>query len=242
MTAPLVSVIMTVYNCERYIERSLESIFNQSFQDFEFIICDDSSTDKTWRICIKHFSNNRNFVRIVHTGNRKPSGCGVGRNEAIKYAKGKYIAIQDADDISHPNRLEKEVEFLENNNDIFCVGSFADMIDADGHFMNIMDYPPVSPEDIEKDIRKYINPIIDPSSMFRRDIFNKLGGYDKEWKLIPDFNLWVRAILGGYKIANIDSVLVDYRRHDNSVTNKYHDDTVREHFAMCRKYLPSKSR
>ncbi len=240
MSVPLVSVVMTVYNCEKYIEESLESIFSQTFKDFEIILYDDASIDETWQVALELLKNS-NCVYRMRPG-KKNVGCAEGRNRAISRARGKYLAIQDSDDVSFKDRLEKEVKFLEENNDIFCVGAWADKIEENGDFIETMDYPPADNEKIYREMRKYVNPIIDPSSMFRKDVFNKLGGYDGKWRLVPDFNLWVRAMEDGYKFANIQEVLVYYRKHFSSVTTKYHDEAVREHFVMCRDHLPPRNR
>ncbi len=240
MSAPLVSVVMTVYNCEKYIEESLRSIFNQTFKDFEIIIYDDASTDKTLNIvlgyvhhdhdCMIAFNNHINLIL-----GKENVGCGEGRNRAIKEARGKYIAIQDADDISFQNRIEKEVNFLEKNDDIFCVGAWADRTGENGDFIEIMNYPLFTHEEIYEDIIiKQHNNIIDPSCMYGKEAFDELGGYDNKWKLVPDFNLWARATKKGLKFANLQEVLVYYRQHPNSVTNKSEMAVVKEHFKMCR--------
>ena len=240
MSVPLVSVIMTVYNCEKYIEESLRSIFNQTFRDFEIIIYDDASTDRTWQKCLATITDsNKEFMGNIRLRpGKKNVGCGEGRNRAIKRARGKYIAIQDADDISFQKRLEKEVDFLEKHDDIFCVGAWADKMEENGDFIELMAYPPAIHEEIYNEMMvKKNNPIIDPSCMYRKDDFNKLGGYDGRWRLVPDFNLWARAAKAGYKFANLEEVLVHYRQHPNSVTNKSEMAVVKEHFKMCKELL-----
>ena len=157
----------------------------------------------------------------------KNIGCGQARNKAVEFASGKYLAIQDGDDRSFPQRLRSEVELLEKNPDIFCVSSLADVMDEKGRFLELYTYPHVTHKNIKKDmLEKKINPIIDPASMFRRDIFEKLGGYDDKWKLVPDFNLWIRAMYEGYKFANICQFLVHYRKHKNSNTTKYKKSSI----------------
>jgi len=243
MSVPLVSVIMTAYNCEKYIAESIESIFHQTFRDFELIIYHDGSTDKTWQKSLSTITKkDKAFMgRVKMLSSHENLGCGEGRNRAIKKASGKYIAIQDADDISFQTRLEKEVEFMEQNEDIFCVGTFADKMEADGKFIELMTYPLKTHEEIYNDILvKQHNNIIDPSCMYRREDFNKLGGYDGRWKLVPDFNLWVRAAQAGCKFANLQEVLVHYRQHSNSVTNRSKKAVIREHFKMCRELFNEK--
>ena len=238
MSVPLVSVIMTAYNCEKYIEESIESIFHQTFRDFEIIIYNDASTDKTMQVIADFLKENiKKFTGSVHIiSGKKNVGCGEGRNRAIKEANGKYLAISDADDISFQVRLKKEVDFLEENEDIFCVGAWADKMEEDGKFIELMTYPNATHEEIYNEIIvKKNNPIIDPSCMYRREDFDRLGGYDNQWKLVPDFNLWGRAAKAGLKFANLQEVLVHYRQHPNSVTNKNEMAVVREHIKMCRK-------
>ena len=239
MSRPLVSVIMAVYNCEKFIKESLYSIKNQDFKDFEIILYDDGSTDKTYRIAeeILYSSGIRYSMGKSLTGNN--IGCGQARNKAIEFASGKYLAIQDGDDKSLPHRLRKEVEFLEGNSNIFCVSALAAVMDESGNFLEYYTYPPSTHRGIKKDmLEKKNNPIIDPASMFKRDIFEKIGGYDSKWRLVPDFNLWMRAILEGYEFANIGDFLIRYRRHENSNTIKYKKEAIREHFDMCREMLP----
>ena len=239
MKIPLVSVIMTAYNCGKYIKESLDSIFNQTFRDFEVIFYNDASTDHTWTIAVEIFksSYSKFMGATVMRSGKENMGCGEGRNIAIKLARGKYLAIQDADDISFPDRLEKEVKFLEENDDIFCVGAWADKVE-NGKSVDIMNYPHASHEEIYNEIMvKKNNPIIDPSCMYRKEDFNKLGGYDGRWRLVPDFNLWARAAQSGLKFVNFKEVLVHYRQHPNSVTNKSEMAVVKEHFKMCRELL-----
>ena len=236
MSVPLVSVVMTAYNCEKYVEEALQSIYRQSFKDFEIIFYDDASTDKTWQIAVDSLKNS-SCVHTMRHGD-KNVGCGEGRNRAIKEARGKYIAIQDADDMSFPDRLKYEVEFLEENDGIFCVGAWADKMEENGDFIEFMTYPPLDQREVfyEAMIQKN-NPVIDPSCMYRREVFNELGGYDNKWRLVPDSNLWIRAMQAGCKIENLSDVLIHYRQHPNSVTNKCEMAVVREHIRMCRELL-----
>ena len=240
MSIPLVSVIMTAYNCEKYLEEALSSIYSQTFIDFEIIFYDDASTDDTWRTALNFFkkSNTKFMGKHVMRRGMTNVGCGEGRNRAISLSKSKYIMIQDADDYSMPHRLEQEVHFMEAHDDIFCVGGLAIKVDEKGDFVEPMEYPPKMHEDIYNEMMvKKNNPIIDPSCMFKREVFNELGGYSKQWRLIPDFNLWVRAAIAGYKFHNIEDHLVQYRQHPNSITNKHEMAVVREHFDMCKQLL-----
>jgi len=237
MSTPLVSVITTVRNCEKFIEESLRSIFNQSFDDFEFIVFNDSSTDNTWEVIERTFSDFNGSSTIVNRVVGKKIGCGPGRNVAIKNARGKYIAIQDGDDISYGNRLKKEVEFIESHPDLFCVGSWSDLIDKNGKKIGVLKYPKEDHNDFVRDIFARNNTLVDPSSLFRRDVFNELGGYEAEWNLVPDLNLWVKAITAGYYFSNIPEPLIAHRKHAGSVMNRYHRAAMYQHGLMERVML-----
>lgn len=229
MSTPLVSIVMTVYNCERFIKKSLESIFDQSFKDFELIIFNDASTDRTWGIIEDTFRDFEGRYISINRVVGSNIGCAAGRNKAIEQARGKYIAIQDGDDVSYNDRLEKEVEFMEKNPSTFCVGSWADLIDEKGSKIGVFDYPPADHNSMIEYLYNMKNPIIDPSSMFRKDIFNRLGGYNVKWYLVPDLYLWVSAMIEGYTFANIPQKLISYRKHGNSVMAKYPIKAIREH-------------
>ena len=115
INTPLISVIMPVYNSEAYIESSVESILNQSYTNFEFIIIDDASTDKTYDRLLKLIKIDK---RIVLVKNKRNEGVTKSLNKALKIAKGKYIIRMDADDWSYPNRFKLQVDLMENNPDV----------------------------------------------------------------------------------------------------------------------------
>ena len=128
MNSPLVSVIMSVYNAEKFLNSAIESITNQTFTDFEFIIIEDCSTDKTLEI-LKEFKEKDNRIKIIKKEkNEGPKGFIKNLNVGLNMAQGKYIARMDADDISLPERFQKQVIFLENNPEISMVGAQIDFI------------------------------------------------------------------------------------------------------------------
>jgi glycosyltransferase involved in cell wall biosynthesis len=218
---------MTVYNCEKFIAKSLQSIFNQTFTDFELIIYNDASVDTTGKIInelLEQFDGN--YFNETGESNR---GCVYGRNKAIEKARGEYIAIQDGDDISDSKRLLTEIEFMETNSSIFCVGSWANLIDEDDKKIGVFEYSPIEHNKIIEEIYRMRNPIVDPSVVFKRNIFNQLGGYSEEWNLIPDLHLWVKAMMKNYFFASIPHKLVSYRRHEESLMAKYSRRALQQH-------------
>lgn len=223
-----ISVITTLYNCEKFVKESFDSIINQSFKDFEWIVVNDGSTDNTWDIATSYKNDN-----IVFVNNADNKRIPTRRNEAISYASSPYIAIHDGDDISLPDRLLKQYEFMESCDDkTFCVGGWALQIDENSKEQRVMNYPPCKHKEVVNMLlieRK--NPIIDPTSMFKRDIFIKLGEYslDKEIYTVPDMDLWSRAIINGYKINNISDILIKYRINPKGMTRMFNKEMQKAH-------------
>ena len=130
MKNPKVTVLMSVYNGEKYLQEAIDSILEQTFKDFEFLIINDGSTDKTGEILESYHD-----LRIKIINNEKNIGLTKSLNKGLKLARGEYIARQDADDISMPERLEKEVEFLETHQDYAVVGAFAKIINKNSEIL-----------------------------------------------------------------------------------------------------------
>lgn len=208
-----VSVVMPVYNAEAYLKDAIESILNQTFTDFEFIIVDDASTDNSYKI-IEEYS--KKDIRIVVLVNEKNLGIAETRTKGTKYAKGKYIAVADADDISISTRLEKQYNYLEKINDCGVVGGFIELFDSDtDRILGVRKYY----ED-DANLRKRLFlycPVAQPVCMIRREVFDTLGYYDPKYPPAEDLDLWFR-IGTKYKFANIQEILVKYRVHENSAT------------------------
>ena len=228
MTAPLISVIMTAYNCSKFLEESLVSLQNQTFKDFEIVFYDDGSTDDTYDKA-RYILNKIRTCHIM-TGSNINYGVGFGRNRAIELASGKYLAIQDGDDISLPDRLEKEINCFNLNADLFCVGSGIIKIKENGEEINKSLQPNLN-KDIIKKMISGINPIFDPSCMFKKDVFFNLNKYstEEEKRYIPDWDLWIRAVLNNYKFCNLQEHLVKYRVHSNSNCVKYINKVFKQH-------------
>jgi len=214
---PKLSVIMAVYNAERYIKESLESVFSQTYDDFELILISDGSTDNSLEL-LKPYAKRSNVTLLQ---NKYNEGYGYSRNRGFIAAQGEYIAIHDADDVSLPHRFQKEVEFLDQRKDITVVGGHAVRISDTGQFIGSMSYPPENTEDAFRVIRQFkLNPIIDPSSMFRRQPILDIGCYrmEPELKTVHDFDLWCRLLLEGHYLYNFQEPLIKYRINPAGVT------------------------
>ncbi|MDL2241197.1 glycosyltransferase, partial [Bacteroidales bacterium OttesenSCG-928-K22] len=211
-----VSVIMAAYNCEPYIRESIESILNQTFENFELIIVNDNSTDNTHEI-IKSYNDSR--IKILNNDNNY--GAAYSRNVAIKHAQGKYLAIMDSDDVALQERLEKQVYFLENNIDIDIIGSFVFEIDKDGQKLSFVKTP-INKNEVKSSIL-FRSPVIHSTTMIRHDFFisNDLF-YNENYICAQDYEMFSRAIFLG-NIYNIPQALVSYRWTDSNISTKKKD-------------------
>jgi glycosyltransferase involved in cell wall biosynthesis len=208
MKKPLISVVMPVYNAERYLNDSIQSILNQTFKDFEFIIINDGSTDHSKKILEKFKKEDK---RIVLINNTKNLGLQKTLNRGLKIAKGRYIARMDADDISLPNRLGIQFSYLEKNKDIFLIGGSAIVIDEEGEKIGSL-LKGNNPKKIQKKLLKY-NPFVHPSIMFRN---TKEFFYREKFICSEDYDLYLRMISNKKLIVNIPDFLIRYRITKNS--------------------------
>lgn len=210
---------MSVYNAEKYLRQSIESILNQSFSDFEFIIIEDCSTDNSLNIIKEYAEKDPRIKLIQKSENKKMRGFIENLNIGIKKAKGKYIARMDADDISYPNRFEKQIEFLEKNPKIFMVGSSINFIDENNNFIKKLNALKNN-TDIQKLMPKKIT-MYHPVIMFR----NEQGiEYREKIYYCEDYDFYLRLMLSGKKFANIEEPLMDYRILHSSISRKDNND------------------
>jgi glycosyltransferase involved in cell wall biosynthesis len=213
------SVIVTVFNAKPYLCESLDSLFGQSFQDFNTILVNDGSTDGSREIMIEYAKKDN----VIMLENKHNEGIPVARNRALLESQSEYIAIHDADDVSLQHRLEKEVLFLDEHPDIDVVGGHALKINAAGEHIGYMSYPPESTSKAFVVISRFkLNPIIDPSCVYRRSSVLVRGGYsmDPSMRTVLDFHLWCRMLLSGQKLHNIQEPLIKYRINPDGVTRR----------------------
>jgi len=206
---------MPVYNCEAYIKESLESILNQTMTDFEFLIIDDASIDKTVDL-IRSYNDPR--IRLIE----KPINTGYTNslNLGLELAKGKYVARMDGDDISLPERFAKQVAFLEENSEVVVCGSFCYRMGE-----NRIVYTPEKHETIKLTLLRE-NALVHPSVMMRKDALDKLSiVYDVTKEPAEDYDLWVRLLPIG-KMHNLQEVLLNYRVHNNQVSKKRNEQQI----------------
>lgn len=211
---PRVTVLTSVCNGAEHLQEAIASIFSQTMPDFEFIIVDDASNDGTPAIL-----DRLREPRLVLSRNEKNRGLTWSLNMGLRRARGEFIARMDADDISEPVRLQAQMEFLRSHPDVGLVCSAAAIIDERGKTVGAH-APRFSPEHFYFYLN-FKNCIIHSSVLFRREIVERLGGYDESLTFAQDYELWFRLSKVA-RIAQIDQPLVCWRRHaDNiSVRNK----------------------
>lgn len=215
MNSPLVSIILSVYNGEKYLDESIQSILNQTFQDFEFIIIDDCSTDNSVEIIQKYKNQDTRIQFLQKEKNIGLKGFVENLNIGIQKSRGKYIARMDQDDFAFPTRLEKQIEYLNQQNDVFLVGSSMMLMNEDSVEYDRKDAL-TSFEKI-KNRMKIDNPIFHPTILFRNEpnLYYRDKFYASE-----DFDFYLRLITEGKKVENISEPLLRYRILDNSMSRK----------------------
>lgn len=209
---PKVTVLMTVYNGEKYLNEAIDGILNQTFRDFEFLIVNDGSTDGS-RDIIKSYKD----PRINLVDNERNIGLTASLNRGLRLAGGEYIARQDADDISLPERLENQVSILERNREIALLGSWYLEIDENG--IPLREYKlPCEPLQISWDSIFYCS---FSTVVFRREsILKNVGFYDESFRYAQDWELYSK-IARTHTVVNIGEYLVKYRLHSRSMTDTY---------------------
>lgn len=210
-----VTVLLPVYNGEAYLRETLDSILSQTYTNFEFLIVDDGSTDSSGDI-ISSFNDSR--IKVLRNPERlKLSGA---LNRGIKEAKGNYIARMDGDDIAYPRRLERQVEFLNNNPEIGVCGT---AIEIFGSVPGRVDIYPASHSEIQS-YSLFDCPFCHPTVMLRKNLFDKFDlYYDGSFYPTEDFELWTRAVKC-FPTANLREVLLRYRVHEKSMTGADWDE------------------
>ncbi|MBN1490093.1 MAG: glycosyltransferase [Phycisphaerae bacterium] len=216
---PRVSVIMSVRNGAAYLREAVDSILAQSFGDFEFIIVDDASDDETPRILAEYAAADSRIVLLVNDENLRLSRS---LNRALAVARGTYIARQDADDLSLPDRFARQVERFDAEPDLGLLGTAFDICDANGRRVGTQ-VVPITDTEIRLQML-FDNAFCHASMMLRRRVLpGVIGGYDATVRYAQDYELWSR-LLRVTRGANLAEPLVVHRQHEANVTTRAHDE------------------
>jgi glycosyltransferase involved in cell wall biosynthesis len=222
VTGPAVSVVVSVYNAERYLREALDSVLAQSFPDFECVIVDDGSRDGSLAILRDYESRDRR-VRVISRPNK---GLTVSLNEAIATVRGEFIARMDADDVCLPTRFAEQVAFLRSNPGVLVVGSSVELIDPYGVPIGTVHYPTDHAEIDARLLAGEGGVLPHPATLLRTAAVRAVGGYREEFNNSEDLDLWLRLAEVG-RVANLPGVLLKYRRDLNSVSHKKRDNQLR---------------
>ena len=209
---PTVSVLLPVFNGERYLRAALDSVLSQTYADFELLVLDDGSTDRTPHIA-------RSCARLdprVRVYSRENRGLVATLNELLGLARGEFIARMDADDICLPDRLARQVAHLRAHPRVVCVGGDHELIDERGRLLTTVRTLERDAEIQQQALRGH-GSICHPSAMIRRDALQHIGGYRAEFYPAEDLDLWLRLGEIG-ELANLRGAVLRYRLHTQSIS------------------------
>ncbi len=235
---PKISVLMSCYNHDKFVGEAIESVLNQSFKDFELLIIDDNSTDKTFDIVnsfkdprIKAFRNEKNFGMVFNT------------NSLIKKSNGEYIAIINSDDSWLPEKLQKQLDFLENNENYGACFTLANIVNESGQSIknNIQE----SLKYLEFDrfgflnyFFFYNNPICYPSALIRKKVFEKISLFNPAYIIFLDIDMWIRICFSGFEIKILNEYLTNFRilKNSGNLSGKNHKTIIRNSLELKEIY------
>lgn len=219
---PKVTVLMSVFNGGRMLERSVQSVLSQNFADFEFLIVDDCSQDTTGEY-LRGVAARDSRVQVIH--NKENIGLTRSLNKGLSKAKGEYVARHDSDDISLSGRLAMQVTFLDGHPDVGVLGAAYETVNLQGKSINKQVPPDAHPSIVWK-LCTGCNPIAHPLAMFRADVVRNAGGYDENCYAGQDYELWSRLMFAT-RFANLKDVLLQRVVHDAQISYT-HQQTQRE--------------
>ncbi len=210
-----ISVVMSVYNGEKYLREAIESILTQTFTDFEFLIVNDSSTDGSSEI-IRSYQDER--IRVIN--NEQNIGLTKSLNKAVRQARGQYIARQDADDISLTNRLEEQIKYFDQHPEVALLGTSIYRINSNGKILG----KTLAIANPGKSLFKQ-NQFNHGSTMLRSGVVRELGGYNELFKYCQDYEFWLR-IAKYYEVRNLPQLLYKLRFHNEAIRFKKNDEAI----------------
>ena len=230
MKKKLVSVLLAVYNGSEYIEKTVNSVLSQTYQNLELIIVDDCSSDATKEIIEQYKQKNIIIVR-----NNENIGQTKSLNKAFLESSGEFIARIDCGDWMEPDRIDLQVEYLDNNSSVDILGTDCQIHNLDNNSISRISRP-----ESYKDIKTYSifrTPVLHVSVLLRSSVFKSLGGYDESYYISADFDLWSRAINLGYKISNLQKILTHYIVYNGSFASSNSETSRAEKILIIQSNL-----
>lgn len=207
-----VSILLPLYNSEKFIVEAIDSVLHQTFQDFELLVIDDGSTDRSAEIVSDYADKRIKLYRRDHFGLIDSLNFGLSE------AKGELIARFDSDDICLHDRFMRQVDFLNDHPEVGVLSGGAYLIDSKGRQSKKAAKMPQLHDDIVFALENFFDPIIHPAVMVRKDILISNGGYRKEFPVAEDYELWLRLMRKGVRYECLPDPIIKLRRHDGSVS------------------------
>ena len=227
---PKVSVIMHFYNCEKYLDKAISSILNQTFQEFEFIIINDASTDRSDTIVKKYLKDER----IIYVKNDTNLGVAQSLNKGITISKGDFIAIMHGDDIAIIDRLSIQYNYMLRNPNVGILGSYVNIIDENDRIIKKRKIKPLTPCEIKNSIFKF-TPVISPTMFVRSVVFDKIGLFREKLRRCEDYEFLIRALSNNIQINNINVILLSYRIRKGQLSANQKSETLTT-FKIIKEY------
>jgi GT2 family glycosyltransferase len=216
LNSPAISVAMSVYNCEAYLGLAIESILSQTFTDFEFLILNDGSTDRSREI-IDHYAAQDPRIRPIHRENK---GLIISLNQLVEEARAPLIARMDGDDVAVPERFARQTAFLSAHPEYGVLGTWTADIDEEGKPFVVAGFDHPTSNDAFLDAVVKRSPLCHPSVIMRRDLVLAAGGYHAAFKHCEDYDLWLR-LAHKTQICSIPERLIKYRHSAGQVSNRH---------------------
>lgn len=225
---PTISVIMGAYNCAHTLPEAIAAIQHQTVSDWEFIICDDGSSDETWQVASEF---QRNDERIVLLRNEKNLGLNATLNKCLAAASGYYIARMDGDDICAPDRFEKELALYAKHPEAGVISCSMSFFDDEGIFGKMIYDAAPQPKDL-----LHGSQFCHAGALMRRDVLEALGGYSesKNTLRVEDYDLWVRMYAAGYRGFNTQEILYSMRDDRNAISRRTFQSRINESKVILR--------
>lgn len=227
---PKISINIITYNRERYLSQAIDSVLLQSFQDWELVIVDDCSTDKTYELISEYIKKDN---RIKYFKNINNFGIAKSRNIALNLSVGKYIAVLDSDDYwSDNNKLKIQFDFLSNGGYVL-VGCGCNVVN--GRSEKKYELLKATKDSQIRNVFLIKNPFINSSVMFLKDLTIDIGGYDESLRVGEDYDLFLKLGRKG-KISNINKILVNYRQHDQNISRLKLISALEDNLIIIKRY------
>jgi glycosyltransferase involved in cell wall biosynthesis len=217
----MVSVVLPVWNGERFLAQAIDSVLGQTLTSFELIVVDDGSSDGSLAIA-RAYAQHDPRVHVLRLGH---GGLARALNAGIETAHGRYLARMDADDVSRPHRLEQQVAYLESHPACVAVGSAIDVIDENGAYLGVKTFAATNEDILAALINGSSSPLAHPTVMARRETLLAAGGYHLHRYPSEDLDLWMKLSQFG-ELANIAEPLLFYRRHPGAVSVRERDTQI----------------